>query len=246
MGAWSERLKEELCLLVDKAKDEGTAVRDIRKRLFGSYSPFKSQPVDHVTWVPLDDVTANDYNPNRTAAPEMKLLRKSIEEDGVTQPIVAAWDDEKKKYVVVDGFHRWLVFKKFPEIAERTHGCVPIVVLDKSMNERMASTVRHNRARGRHTVDGMSGLVFDMLAGGMADEAICNELGMEAEELLRLKHLTGFSKLYADHDYTDEWEVRSQVKLRLAWELKYGKKSTSALRGKKKYVSNLKLSTEKA
>jgi hypothetical protein len=131
-----------------------------------------------------------------------------------TQPIVACYNAEEDTYEVVDGFHRYFVMKSNPDIYDRCHGLLPVVVIDKDVNDRMASTVRHNRARGKHSVTGMSNLVFNMLNNGWDDVSICNELGMEPEELLRLKHITGFSKLFADVEYSRSWMTKNQVLLK--------------------------------
>jgi hypothetical protein len=175
-------------------------------------------PVNDVRWVPVEDVIANNWNPNKVAANEMRLLYISIKADGYTQPVVTTWDEENKKYVVVDGFHRYTILKTYKDIHESTGGMVPIVVIDKPVGDRMASTVRHNRARGKHSVAGMGQIVFGMLDAGKTDEQICRELGMEAEELLRLKHVTGFAKLFENVEYKRAWETRRQIGLRVAWE----------------------------
>ena len=190
-------------------------IEDVRDVLHES-SPVKDQPVDRVRWVPIEMVSPNDYNPNSVAGKEMDLLYTSIKQDGYTQPVVTIHDPKRNRYVIIDGFHRYFTCKNNPDIVERNNGCLPIVVLDKNINERMASTVRHNRARGQHSVQGMSNMVFQMLDGGMEDVDICNELGMEPEELLRLKHITGFSKLFEDIDYKRAWETKKQIKLRRA------------------------------
>lgn len=175
-------------------------------------SPVREQPVDRVRWVPVECVSANDYNPNSVAREEMKLLYTSILHDGYTQPVVVVENDEKPgHYVIVDGFHRYLTCQTHPDISTRQHGYLPVVVLDKDINDRMASTVRHNRARGAHSIKGMSTMVFSMLDEGWDDADICNELGMSAEELLRLKHITGFSKLFDDVEYGKAWEDRKQI-----------------------------------
>lgn len=153
-------------------------------------------PVGCVQWVPAEEVEANDYNPNSVAGHEMTLLHTSIEQDGYTQPIVVVRDEKRDKYVVVDGFHRSLAGKMFEDIKAATCGRLPVVVIDKPLADRMASTVRHNRARGKHSVEGMGNLVFQMLEEGEDDVTICNKLGLEAEELRRLKHITGFAALY--------------------------------------------------
>ena len=174
----------------------------------------QNHPVSNVKWVKVEKVEPNDYNPNSVAGQEMKLLYTSIKHDGYTQPIVTIYDEEKDKYVIVDGFHRYFTCKNNKDIQEATDGCVPVVVIEKDINDRMASTVRHNRARGRHSIDGMSNMVFSLLDNGWADEDICNHLGMEPDELLRLKHITGFSKLFEDIEYSQAWESRHQILLR--------------------------------
>lgn len=180
-------------------------------------SPIRSQPIDRVRWVPVEMVEPNQYNPNSVAHKEMKLLYTSILHDGYTQPVVTIWDEDKQKYVIVDGFHRYFTCRNNPDIRERNHGMLPIVVIDKNINDRMASTVRHNRARGKHSVAGMSSMVFSMLEEGWDDATICNRLGMEPEELLRLKHITGFSKLFENAEYRQAWVVRRQVAARKAY-----------------------------
>jgi ParB-like chromosome segregation protein Spo0J len=171
------------------------------------------QPVDHVQWVPIEQVTPNDYNPNTVARIEMGLLYTSIQHDGYTQPIVTVWDATHDRYCIVDGFHRYYVMKTHADIYAACQGQLPIVTLEKSINDRMASTVRHNRARGKHTVQGMSQMVFTMLDHGWSDTEICQELGMDAEELVRLKHVTGFSKLFADVEYQRAWMTMNQLRL---------------------------------
>lgn len=176
--------------------------------------PHLSQPVAHVRWVPIEQVHANSWNPNKVAPRELELLYVSIKADGYTQPVVTVYDEARDRYEIVDGFHRWLVMKRHPDIAETTGDLLPIVVIDKPVEERMASTVRHNRARGKHSVEGMSQLVFAMLDKGVTDEAICAQLGMEADELIRLKHITGFAKLFENAEYSRAWETRRQIQLR--------------------------------
>ena len=175
-----------------------------------SMSPIQ-QPVDRVMWVDIEKVQANDYNPNSVAGAEMKLLYTSIKHDGYTQPVVTIYDEELDKYVIVDGFHRYFTCKSNKDISDRNHGRLPIVVIEKDINERMAATVRHNRARGSHSVDGMASMVFSMLEQGWKDSDICNHLGMEPEELLRLKHITGFSKLFENTEYKKEWVTKQQI-----------------------------------
>lgn len=179
-------------------------------------SPLKSQPVDRVRWVPIEMVQPNDYNPNSVAPVEMGLLYTSIKHDGYTQPIVTIHDEKLNKYIIVDGFHRYFTANNNSDILERNQGCVPIVVIDKPINDRMASTVRHNRARGKHSITGMSSMVYEMLKNGWGDADICNELGMEPEELIRLKHITGYSKLYAESGFKKAWKSKEQIQIEKA------------------------------
>lgn len=171
-------------------------------------------PVGDVRWVPIADVEANNYNPNAVADNEMQLLYTSISHDGYTQPVVTIYDEERNKYVIVDGFHRYSIMRRNKDIMETTDGMLPVVVIDKDINDRMASTVRHNRARGKHSVSGMGNMVFEMLDNGWTDEAICSELGMSADELVRLKHVTGFSKLFENVNYRKSWEMKQQLKFK--------------------------------
>ena len=177
-----------------------------------------SEPVSRVLWVPIEKVEANDYNPNKVAANELRLLYHSIAHDGYTQPVVTIYDAERDVFVIVDGFHRWLVMKRHSDIRKRTGGLLPVVVIDKPMHDRMASTIRHNRARGKHSIDGMAQVVFAMLDAGLTDERICAELGLEADELLRLKHVTGFARLFKDATYSKAWETRRMIQLRTEYE----------------------------
>lgn len=182
--------------------------------LLASLSPQKHNLVDYVRWVPIEMVEANNYNPNAVAMREMKLLYTSISHDGYTQPIVTIWDAEKNKYVIVDGFHRYSVMRFNKNLRELNNGLLPVVVIDKDINDRMASTIRHNRARGKHSVEGMSNIVLRMLENGWSDAEICNELGLEAEELVRLKYVTGFAKIYEGKEFNKAWETTHQIQLR--------------------------------
>jgi hypothetical protein len=148
----------------------------------------------------------------------MRLLYHSIKADGYTQPVVTVRDDQDDVFVIVDGFHRYSVMRLFPDIHEANGGMLPIVVIDKPLNDRMASTVRHNRARGKHSVNGMASMVFEMLDGGWDDAEICNEIGLEPEELVRLKHVTGFSKLFETAEYRQAWTTARMERLRRNYE----------------------------
>lgn len=184
------------------------------KELIHEISPLKSQPVNRIKWVDINKVSPNDYNPNSVAKKEMGLLYTSILHDGYTQPVVTIYDEVKEKYIIIDGFHRYFTCKSNKDILDRNKGRLPIVVLNKDINDRMASTVRHNRARGMHSVTGMSSMVFSMLENGWEDVDICNELGMSVEELVKLKHITGFSKLFEDVEYSKAWETKNQILLK--------------------------------
>lgn len=195
----------------NEADDKIEFLNELRT-FISSLSPQKSQPVDRILWVPVDIVQANDYNPNSVASIEMELLYVSISHDGYTQPIVTVYDKELGKYIIVDGFHRYFIAKTKADISKRINGRIPIVVIDKDITERMASTVRHNRARGEHIVTGMSNLVFQMLDNGMSEAEICQELGMQPEEVLKLKHITGFSKLFENAEYSKAWMTKYQIR----------------------------------
>lgn len=195
------------------APNKAAFINEVRTVL-AEMSPQKSEPIDFVRWVPVEQVQANDYNPNSVARNEMRLLYVSISHDGYTQPVVTYWDEEIGKYIIVDGFHRYTIMRTNRDIYERTNGMLPIVVIDKDINERMASTVRHNRARGKHSVAGMGQIVFNMLRNGASDEEICSEVGLEAEELARLKYVTGFAKLFDNVEYGQAWETDKQVRVR--------------------------------
>ena len=162
-------------------------------------------PVYNVIPVPIEKITANDYNPNSVAPPEMALLETSIWEDGYTQPVVTVYDKENDMYVVVDGFHRFLTLKNSKRILEREQGVLPCVVLDKDVSDRMASTIRHNRARGSHNIELMSTIVAELVEMGKGDPWICKHIGMSKDELLRMKQITGIAALFEHRDFSDSW-----------------------------------------
>jgi len=207
----------ELQKAFEDAEDKRAFIEEARDILH-ALSACKSQPIDRVRWVPFDKVFANDYNPNSVATNEMRLLHTSISHDGYTQPVVTIYDAEADRYVIVDGFHRYTIMRRYNDIRETTGGMLPIVVISKSIAERMASTVRHNRARGKHSVAGMANIVFGMLDNGVSDSEICKALGLESEELVRLKHVTGFSKLFENVDYKLAWETKRMLQLRKEYE----------------------------
>lgn len=163
-------------------------------------------PVYDIKRVPIEKIQANTYNPNHVAAPEMKLLYDSIKNDGYTMPIVCYYLADVDKYEIVDGFHRYSIMLKYKDIYEREGGCLPVSVIDKPLTERMASTIRHNRARGSHDIDLMSNIVAELKESGMSDAWIMKHLGMDADELLRLKQITGLASLFADNEFSKSWE----------------------------------------
>lgn len=178
------------------------------RALIHEYSPFRTEPVDLVQWVPMDSVNANDYNPNAVAPPEMELLRLSIAADGYTQPIVANQEDDQ--LVVVDGFHRNRVGKESPDIRERVHSFLPVVQIKADRadrTDRMASTIRHNRARGKHQVVAMSEIVLDLKRRNWSDAKISRELGMDQDEVLRLTQITGLAEAFKDRSFSEAWEA---------------------------------------
>lgn len=193
--------------LDDLPEDERIdAINAIRQALH-EHSPMRCEPVDCVLWVPAEAVQANDYNPNVVAPPEMRLLQLSIMADGYTQPIVA-WPVGEGQYEVVDGFHRNRVGKEVGAVRKRVKGRLPIAVIngDRTAREdRIAATIRHNRARGRHTVDGMAEVVLDLSRRNHSDEWIARELGMEPDEVLRLKQITGLAELFANREFSEAW-----------------------------------------
>lgn len=158
-------------------------------------------PVLNVKMIPLEKIQANDYNPNKVATPEMKLLKLSIEEDGYTQPIVVYYDEDLDKYIVVDGFHRYRCAKEYFHLDE-----VPCTVIDKDLDDRMASTIRHNRARGTHQIRGMANIVVELTKDGWSDAEICKKLGMELDEVIRLKQITGLKEAFGNHEFSKSWE----------------------------------------
>lgn len=170
-------------------------------------SPFAGEPVDLVLWKTSDRIKANDYNPNAVAPPEMLLLRRSIEADGYTQPIVTSPTDSGDE--IVDGFHRNRCGREVDAIRERVHGYLPIVVIPpdrQGKSDRIAATIRHNRARGEHDVDRMSAIVRMLYEAGWQDDKIQAELGMDLDEVVRLKQLTGLASLFADRAFSEAWE----------------------------------------
>ena len=205
--------KEILSFATLDIQERVEAINEI-KSLLKEISPFTAEPVECVRWVPADKVIANDYNPNSVAPPEMALLHVSIQEDGYTQPIVV-WQHDGI-YEVVDGFHRNRVGKEYADIKERIHGYLPVVVINnerEDKGDRIASTIRHNRARGKHSVDGMSEIVVELKRRNWSDAKIARELGMDQDEVLRLTQITGLAEMFADKDFSRAWEVHATDEL---------------------------------
>lgn len=182
-------------------------INDIKQALH-SVSPFKTEPVDCVIWVPVDNVQANSYNPNSIAKPEMDLLEVSIMEDGYTQPVVTWLDGEQRE--VVDGYHRSIICRTSEVVGERVMHYLPVVTANESRTDkgdRIASTIRHNRARGKHRIDSMSEIIVDLKRRNWSDQKIARELGMDADEILRLSQISGLAEMFADKEFSEAWEV---------------------------------------
>ena len=162
-------------------------------------------PVYQVISVPVEKIKPNTYNPNSVAPPELKLLYDSIKEDGYTMPIVCYHDDPDDTYIIVDGFHRYHIMLDYPDIYERENGMLPVSVINKPLDHRMASTIRHNRARGSHSVDLMSNIIKELHDLGRSDAWISKHLGMERDEILRLKQITGLAALFRDIPFGNAW-----------------------------------------
>lgn len=184
--------------------DKVAAINGIKEKLH-EISPFKDEPCDCVLWVKQEHLQANEYNPNHVAAPEMKLLYQSIKLDGYTMPIVT-YDLKDGKREIVDGFHRNRVGRERTDIQKRIHGYLPVSTIDKPADERMGSTIRHNRARGTHGIRPMSDIVLDLSKQGWDDVKICEKLGMELDEVIRLKQITGLKEAFSSHEFSKSWE----------------------------------------
>ena len=163
-------------------------------------------PVYNIRRVPVEKIQANSYNPNSVAPPEMKLLYKSIKEDGYTMPIVCYYLEDTDTYEIVDGYHRYRTIIEHKDIYDREGGCLPVSVIDKPISDRMASTIRHNRARGNQEIELMVNIVADLVDSGMSDKWIMDKIGMDADELLRLKQISGLAALFKDKEFSKSWE----------------------------------------
>lgn len=202
----AQSIARDLALLPEDLQIE--ALNAVRLILHEA-SPLRSEPVDCVLWIPAAKIEANDYNPNVVAPPEMKLLRLSIEADGYTQPIVT-YPREDGIREVVDGFHRHRVGIEHKPVKARIHDYLPVTTINAdraNREDRIAATIRHNRARGRHQVDNMSEIVVELSRRNWSDEKIGRELGMEPDEVLRLKQISGLAEMFADADFSEAWEI---------------------------------------
>jgi len=204
-------MKEKILSLIPNyeflSNDEKIDIINEIKIALHEISPMRNEPVDCVLWVKNDNVKANDYNPNSVAPPEMELLRQSIMEDGYTQPIVSFKEDSQ--IIVIDGFHRNRVGKEVEEVRNRVYGRLPVVNINQwkqGRSDRMASTIRHNRARGSHNIELMSTIVSELVEMGKGDAWICKHVGMSKDELLRMKQITGLASLFQNKAFSNAWE----------------------------------------
>lgn len=201
-------LTQQLCdALSVLGEPERIAALNIVRRALHEIGPFHDEPVDCVVWIAAEQVAANDYNPNAVAPPEMRLLEHSITEDGYTQPIVGWVAGDVVE--VVDGFHRNRIGKESKKVRQRVRGYLPVVIINQSRAERsdrIAATIRHNRARGKHQVAAMSEIVQELARRNWSDARIGKELGMDADEVLRLKQISGLAEMFANREFSEAWE----------------------------------------
>ena len=203
-----QRLTQDLIGFLSALSEEEKikAINEFRMAIH-SVSPFRDEPVDCVLWIKNKHISPNDYNPNNVAPPEKKLLLKSIEADGFTQPIVVT-QSSPEEYEIVDGFHRHELGKGKASLKSRLKGYLPITCLEGDRHDRMAATIRHNRARGRHQIHAMSEIVRELALLGWEDAKIGNELGMDEDEVLRLKQINGLQELFASRRFSKAWTVK--------------------------------------
>jgi ParB-like chromosome segregation protein Spo0J len=195
-------------LLTVGSFDQQVETLNLLRETISEFSPFRNEPVDFVKWISGAQIQANDYNPNAVAPPEMELLKISILADGYTQPIVTNQEDGDT--VVVDGFHRNRVGKECEDVREKLHGYLPVVQIrieQSGKGDRIASTIRHNRARGKHQVTAMADIVLDLKRRNWSDEKIGRELGMDSDEVLRLCQITGLAEAFKDREFSKSWEA---------------------------------------
>ncbi len=204
--------QNDLRALIYSSLDKKIHILNEIKKMMHDVSPFKTEPVDCVLWVKNNTVHANDYNPNSVAPPEMELLRLSISNDGYTQPIVSM-DNGDETREVIDGFHRNRVGKECADIQKRVNGYLPVVTIRQSQKDksnRIASTIRHNRARGKHSVDSMSDIIVDLKKRNWSPKKIGKELGMDADEVLRLSQISGLVELFKDKEFSNAWTTEEE------------------------------------
>ncbi len=204
-----DRIKPMLAELAYLTEEEQIETLNTLRLALHEFSPFRDEPVDCVLWIPVATVEANDYNPNNVAPPEMRLLEISVVEDGYTMPVVTWLDEDRRE--VVDGFHRRRVGLESKAVRKRTHGYLPVTTVNQDRvdrGDRMASTIRHNRARGKHQVAAMSDIVVELKRRKWSDERIGRELGMEPDEVLRLSQISGLAEMFADRDFSQAWEIK--------------------------------------
>lgn len=206
-----QRLIEQMHLYLQTLalEEKIEALNQFRQALHEE-SPFHNQPIDCVLWVKEEDILPNDYNPNNMAPQEKRLLTKSLETDGFTQPIVVV-ENKDHHFEIVDGFHRYLLSQSKSTLKNRYHGYLPVTQLenkDSSLPSRMAATIRHNRARGRHQISAMSEIVRELSQLGWSDEKMGQELGMDADEILRLKQINGLCEMFSNRQFSQAWTVK--------------------------------------
>lgn len=204
----AQQLAQQIAQL---SEEESVEVLNAAKLALHQVSPHKEEPIDCVLWVRADTVIANQYNPNRVAPPEMKLLEISIDQDGYTQPIVSY--PENGGYTVIDGFHRHRVGKESKKVAKRVKGYLPITIIRpdrEAYEDRVAATIRHNRARGKHQVQAMSEIVQELARRNWTDAKIARELGMDSDEVLRLKQISGLAEMFADREFSEAWQITEE------------------------------------
>lgn len=209
MSEIADDLRKALAELPGDLESRVRIINELRVAIH-EVSPFADEPVDLVQWVPAATVHANNYNPNSVAPPEMELLRLSIMADGYTQPIVSDLDADGENRTVIDGFHRSRVGKELKDVRERVMGYLPVVQIKSDRagrNDQIASTIRHNRARGKHLVSAMQDIVVELRRRNWSNDKIGRELGMEADEVLRLCQMTGLAELFADDEFSYSWDV---------------------------------------
>jgi ParB-like chromosome segregation protein Spo0J len=216
------KIKNVIENLPELSIEENISFLNALKIILHENSPFKNEPVDCVIWVKNELVHANDYNPNSVAPPEMELLRLSISNDGYTQPIVSMIEEGGNREVI-DGFHRNRVARECDDIKSRVLGYLPVVTIRESQqgrNDRIASTIRHNRARGKHQVESMSDVVLELKRRNWSDKKIGIELGMDQDEILRLKQISGLAEMFADEEFSEAWEaeILDETKLDIDYE----------------------------